>query len=227
MRNKPYERLHPCPWQTKPRAERKGDEKSKTCKAMNDRLRAVTTAVLSRFLSWTTTKKQGPYPTTQVGPVSWDPSLAKDAAKWATYLAANNLFQHERNINQGENLYRDPKKPTEPCTVATKLFYDEVKYYDFNKPGFSQKTGHFTQVVWKNSKRIGAAYATGNDGSVVVVIRYSPPGNDFGEAQFRNNVFPAKEEKQESGNQTGGQTSCSCCIISLVIFAIITIRLFH
>ena len=81
--------------------------------------------------------------------------------------------------------------------------------------------------MWKNSKRIGAAYATGNDGSVVVVIRYSPPGNYFGEAQFRNNVFPAKEEKQESGNQTGGQTSCSCCIISLVIFAIITIRLFH
>ena len=89
------------------------------------------------------------------------------------------------------------------------------------------------QVVWKNSKRIGAAYATGNDGSVVVVIRYSPPGNYVGEAQFRNNVFPAKEEKQESGNQlslleeNGGQTSCSCCIISLVIFAIITIRLFH
>ncbi|XP_068709071.1 Golgi-associated plant pathogenesis-related protein 1-like [Montipora foliosa] len=169
----------------------------------------------------------------QVGPVSWDPSLAKDAAKWATYLAANNLFQHERNINQGENLYRGSKKPTEPCTVATKLFYDEIKYYDFNKPGFSPKTGHFTQVVWKKSKRIGAAYATGNDGSVVVVIRYSPPGNYVGEAQFRNNVFPAKEEKQESGNQlspleeNGGQTSCSCGIISLVIFAIITIRLCH
>ena len=46
MRNKPYERLHPCPWQTKPRAERKGDEKSKNCRAMNDRQRAVTTAVL-------------------------------------------------------------------------------------------------------------------------------------------------------------------------------------
>ena len=44
----------------------------------------------------------------------------------------------------------------EPCTSATKAFYDEVKYYDYNNPGFSQRTGHFTQVIeltksWKKS----------------------------------------------------------------------------
>lgn len=38
------------------------------------------------------------------------------------------------------------KKPEEPCTKATKAFYGEVKYYDYDKPGFSLKTGHFTQV---------------------------------------------------------------------------------
>jgi len=39
-------------------------------------------------------------------------------------------------------------KPTEPCTAATKAFYGEVKYYDFDKPGYSKKTGHFTQVKY-------------------------------------------------------------------------------
>jgi len=83
----------------------------------------------------------------QASPVTWDPVLANDAKKWANYLAANNLFQHDRNRrNQGENLYWSSKKPANPCIVATQRFYDEVKYYDFNKPGFSSRTGHFTQV---------------------------------------------------------------------------------
>ena len=83
----------------------------------------------------------------QASPVTWDPALANDAKKWANYLAANNLFQHDRNLrNQGENLYWSSKKPANPCIVATQRFYDEVKYYNFNKPGFSLRTGHFTQV---------------------------------------------------------------------------------
>jgi len=44
-------------------------------------------------------------------------------------------------------------KPDEPCTAATKAFYGEVKYYDFNKPGFSKNTGHFTQVNPRYSRK--------------------------------------------------------------------------
>ncbi|XP_067038078.1 Golgi-associated plant pathogenesis-related protein 1-like [Acropora muricata] len=169
----------------------------------------------------------------QASPVTWDPVLANDAKKWANYLAANNLFQHDRNRrNQGENLYWSSKKPANPCIVATERFYDEVKYYDFNKPGFSSRTGHFTQVVWKSTKRIGAAYATRKDGFFVVVIRYSPPGNYKGEDQFRNNVLPAKGgdssvmSSLSPRGENGGKRGCSSDISSLIIFAVITIRLF-
>lgn len=82
----------------------------------------------------------------QVGQVTWNDDLAKGAEDWAKYLAANNLFQHAPNLNVGENLYWSSHKPEEPCTKATKAFYGEVKYYDYDKPGFSLKTGHFTQV---------------------------------------------------------------------------------
>ncbi|KAJ7370388.1 hypothetical protein OS493_032564, partial [Desmophyllum pertusum] len=80
-----------------------------------------------------------------VGPVTWNSNLAKGAADWAKYLADNNLFKHATGINAGENLYMSSHQPAEPCTRATQLFYGEVKYYDYNKPGYSQKTGHFTQ----------------------------------------------------------------------------------
>lgn len=82
----------------------------------------------------------------QVGQVTWNDDLAKGAEDWAKHLAANNLFQHAPNLNVGENLYWSSHKPEEPCTKATKAFYGEVKYYDYDKPGFSLKTGHFTQV---------------------------------------------------------------------------------
>ena len=88
------------------------------------------------------------------------------------------------------------------------------------------------QVVWKSTKRIGAAYATRKDGSFVVVIRYSPPGNYIGENQFRNNVLPAKGgdgsvmSSLSPRGENGGKRGCSSDISSLIIFAVITIRLF-
>lgn len=71
-------------------------------------------------------------------------------------------------------------------------FYSEIKYYDFNNPGFSMQTGHFTQVVWKSSIEIGVGIATHDDATyqhrTVVCISYSPPGNYEGE--FPENVSP-------------------------------------
>ena len=79
--------------------------------------------------------------------MTWNDDLAKGAQTWADILAQNNTFEHEKGIHPGENLYLSGKPlPKESCTEATQLFYGEVKHYDFNKPGFSVKTGHFTQV---------------------------------------------------------------------------------
>ena len=84
---------------------------------------------------------------TQVDPVTWDDTLTSGAQSWADYLAQNNLFKHASGLQVGENLYLSGSpSPEEPCTSATQAFYGEVKDYDFNKPGFSMETGHFTQV---------------------------------------------------------------------------------
>ena len=77
----------------------------------------------------------------------WSQSLASDAQKWADYLAANDKFEHDPNRKgQGENIYWSSGDSQNSCERATTAFYNEVKDYDYDNPGFSLKTGHFTQV---------------------------------------------------------------------------------
>ena len=46
--------------------------------------------------------------------------------------------------------------------------------------------GHFTQVVWKNTARLGCGKATAADGWTYVVCNYDPPGNFVGQSPFGN-----------------------------------------
>jgi hypothetical protein len=73
---------------------------------------------------------------------------------------------------------------------ATTSWYSEIKDYNFNNGGFSGSTGHFTQVVWNATKKLGAGFAFNSDHhSVYVVAQYTPPGNY--EGQYQQNVLPA------------------------------------
>lgn len=68
--------------------------------------------------------------------------------------------------------------------------------YNFNNPGFSSATGHFTQVVWRGSSTLGCAVQVCNTGlggtgwpqGSIVVCRYSAAGNVLG--YFQSNVLP-------------------------------------
>jgi hypothetical protein len=71
------------------------------------------------------------------------------------------------------------------------MWGSERTKYNFNKPGFSASTGHFTQVVWKGSRSVGCGWkrCSGGKGKaqgIYVVCQYSPAGNYLGE--FEKNV---------------------------------------
>ena len=75
-------------------------------------------------------------------------------------------------------------------SVAVQDWYDEIKYYNFNQPGYSSAVGHFTQVVWKGSTNLGVGIGYANGGrTAVVVANYLPSGNYQG--QFGQNVLRA------------------------------------
>lgn len=90
-------------------------------------------------------------------------------------------MKHSSNSDRpgfGENLAGGsgnwPYLYTTPAAV--KMWYDEVKYFNFRRGGFTMKTGHFTQVVWKRSTKLGCGHYKSN-----IVCRYGPPGNYRGQ----------------------------------------------
>jgi len=125
-------------------------------------------------------------------PLQWDRRLEEAAYRWASRCD----FTHDKSgTGQGENLYVSGDLNEDSLMApATKSWYDEVKLYNYNNPGFSMATGHFTQVVWKGTTHVGcAAYACRNGvknfnwpRGTMVVCRYSPPGNVQG--RFKQNV---------------------------------------
>ena len=115
----------------------------------------------------------------QVDPLVWDDAVAASAQSWADGC----VFEHS-GVGYGENLAWGHSS----MKAAIDVWYDEVSRYDYSNPVFSAETGHFTQVVWKNSKRIGCAKGNGCSGNYWV-CQYDPPGNYLG--QFAENVLPA------------------------------------
>ena len=69
------------------------------------------------------------------------------------------------------------------------LRYNEIKDYDYNRGGYQSGTGHFTQIIWKGTTKVGAAVVKRGN-IVVVVARYTPAGNFMG--RFKQNVLRQK-----------------------------------
>jgi len=125
------------------------------------------------------------------------------AQKYAEKLVSkcNLIHSHDK---YGENLWAATAYGTateaflddsENVRKAVKAWYDEISKYDFNNPGFSSDTGHFTQVVWKGSKLLGIGvkqHSDGNNVCVIVVAEYFPAGNMNYKETFAENVLKAK-----------------------------------
>lgn len=78
------------------------------------------------------------------------------ADKRGQELATSDKFAHPANSPYGENLFMGYGKDY-TCADAVQSWYDEIKDYNFNNPGFSSATGHFTAVVWKDTTQVACA----------------------------------------------------------------------
>merc|ERR1712141_209707 len=118
-----------------------------------------------------------------------DKKLCSYAKDWAEKLAKTDSFEHRQNQELGENLFcswsSNPKAKC-PGNKPVDSWYSEIKTYKFGSEPTSMGTGHFTQVVWKKSKKMGIAKARTSKGKIIVVANYEPAGNWIG--QYTENV---------------------------------------
>ncbi|KAM8885227.1 Golgi-associated plant pathogenesis-related protein 1-like isoform 2-T2 [Spinachia spinachia] len=116
--------------------------------------------------------------------------LTASAQKWADHLLAIGKMQHS-DSQDGENIFCMPSSAPIKLTgkEAVDSWYNEIKDYQWSIPGFRSDTGHFTQVVWKDSTELGVGLAT-NGSMVFVVGQYRPAGNMNMPTYFEKNVCP-------------------------------------
>jgi uncharacterized protein YkwD len=120
-------------------------------------------------------------------PLAWSAELAAVAQTWANTLRDKGCRFGHSGGTFGENLAAGTEGVLDP-EATVKMWYDEIEKYRFPDGGFSMQTGHFTQVVWRGTTRVGCGHVTckGND---IWVCNYDPAGNWDG--QYADNVRPA------------------------------------
>lgn len=123
-------------------------------------------------------------------PLRWSGRLTQDATRWADRLAAGNRLQHETGggSGQGENLWAGTAGRYAPEAMvgawsAEKAQFTPGVFPQVSRTGNWADVGHYTQMVWRDTREVGCAIGRGA-AMDVLVCRYAAPGNVRGRSPF-------------------------------------------
>jgi hypothetical protein len=117
-------------------------------------------------------------------PLVWNPALARAAQVWAEELARDGRLEHsprEARSRQGENLWMGTRgyfgaRRMIEAFAAEKRHFKAGVFPAVSTTGDWSDVGHFTQIVWRDTREVGCASANG-ERVEVLVCRYFPAGN--------------------------------------------------
>ncbi|MGF1549124.1 MAG: CAP domain-containing protein [Sphingomonadaceae bacterium] len=126
--------------------------------------------------------------------LEWDPALEDSARQWGRHLAANvgDIVHYSDDPYEadpeGENLFLGTKGHFD-AEAMVGAWIDEKRHYragvfpDNSRTGDYADVGHYTQLMWRDTERIGCAVV--KDARYdYLVCRYKTAGNVFGERPF-------------------------------------------
>ena len=135
-------------------------------------------------------------------PLSWSPQLAAYSQDWSAYLASSRGCRmiHRQEAGKdyrqyGENLFwaspeywSDGTLSLQPVSAAQVAddWAGERQHYHYGsnscRPG--KQCGHYTQMIWRSTTRVGCGMSFCPDYGQVWVCSYDPPGNWIGERPY-------------------------------------------
>ena len=142
-------------------------------------------SISTRQINEKTILERHNYYRSQVGvpPLKLSKECQESAQKWAEYLAKrNNGLTHSKNMKYGENCFWSSAEASEKLVVDR--WASEKKYFNTRTRKYSYKTGHYTQIIWRDTKYVGVGMAIANDGSEYWVCNYYPIGNYTNEKAY-------------------------------------------
>ena len=120
-------------------------------------------------------------------------ALAYKSDDYSTYPSGSKNKNRER---LGENIFTCKSVlKTSPCYDITSTkpvdeWYNEIKNYNFSQPGFTIDSSHFTQLIWKETTKVGCGASVKEDGlTFKVVCNYYKAGNILNPEKFEQNVL--------------------------------------
>ncbi len=128
-----------------------------------------------------------------IQPLAWSEELARHAQAWADHLASlgGRSLAHStarERPGEGENLWMGTSGYFSYTAMVDnwgeeKRYYREGAFPDVSTTGSWFQVGHYTQIIWRDTREVGCAKSTagGND---ILVCRYSPPGNYMGKRAY-------------------------------------------
>lgn len=147
-------------------------------KQAGDKQSAATSSLAREMLAAHNTVRAG----VGIAPLTWSDRLTARAQEWANTLLARNQFVHTPNSPYGENLYEIAGATATPTQVVD-AWAAESRNYDYGSNKCRRVCGHYTQIVWGETKEVGCAVAR-DSGREVWVCEYNPPGNWVGKRPY-------------------------------------------
>ena len=128
-----------------------------------------------------------------IRPLKWEQDLAADAALWAQHLTSVGYLTHSPSDPndydpQGENLWAGTAghysaESMVGLWIAEKDNYKPGVFPANSRTGNLEDVGHYTQLMWRSTGKVGCALAQGRNDEFMV-CRYSEGGNVIGERPF-------------------------------------------
>ena len=137
-----------------------------------------------------------------------DNELIKLASDYSAALAfKSDIFsitpsgsKNKNKENLGENIFTCTSVIKPDCydvssTKPVDEWYNEINNYNYEQPGFTIDSSHFSQLVWKETSKMGCGASVRDDGvTYKVVCNYYTAGNILSSQKFEENVLPLNND---------------------------------